>query len=185
MFDTVLGDFPLETYTIIGEIDSVQLLDGRYYKCLKNNDGTIRIIQGIGSLNGFFFMNRLKPMYVHCEYHESVCFHRGSQFIYQNSDYKVCHSIPITTNSISSVFSNSSIKIYPNPSTNQLRITNYELRNSTAEYSIYSIMGQIIMSGKLQNETTIINVESLAKGMYFLQIQSSEGVFNKKIVKQE
>ena len=64
---------------------------------------------------------------------------------------------------------NTNYVVYPNPTTNQLRITNYELRDGMG-YSIYSVMGQKVLHGKLQDETTIINVESLAKGMYFLKI---------------
>ena len=62
----------------------------------------------------------------------------------------------------------SKIKIYPNPTTKQLKITNYELR--TASYCIYSVIGQLIMQGQLQDETTTINVESLTNGMYYLKI---------------
>jgi len=63
-----------------------------------------------------------------------------------------------------------SIQIYPNPTTNQLRITNYELRHGAAEYSIYSVAGQKVMHGTLQDETSVINLAPLAKGMYFLRV---------------
>ena len=64
----------------------------------------------------------------------------------------------------------SQLRVYPNPTTNQLRITNYELRNAAAEYSIYSVAGQIVMHGTLQDETSVINLAPLAKGMYFLRV---------------
>jgi hypothetical protein len=59
-------------------------------------------------------------------------------------------------------------KIYPNPTTRELTIVNGEL--TIDNYSIYNVMGQMVMEGKLQNETTTINVESLPNGMYFLRI---------------
>ena len=59
------------------------------------------------------------------------------------------------------------LQVYPNPVKNQLRIKNYELREDT-EYVIYSVVGQVVMEGQLQNN--IINVESLASGMYFPKI---------------
>ena len=62
------------------------------------------------------------------------------------------------------------VAVYPNPANNQLLITNYELRNNAADYSIYNIMGQMLMQGTLQGETTILNVEPLAKGIYYLKI---------------
>ena len=63
---------------------------------------------------------------------------------------------------------NGQLRIYPNPTSNQLRITNYELQN--VNYSIFSVVGQLLLQGTLQNETTTINVESLANGMYFLKV---------------
>jgi len=62
------------------------------------------------------------------------------------------------------------LSVYPNPTTSQLRITNYELRENT-EYYIYSVVGQIVQQGKLHNN--IINVESLASGMYFLKVDNT------------
>jgi len=63
-----------------------------------------------------------------------------------------------------------SLRVYPNPTTNQLRITNYELRDGAAEYSIYSVAGQIVLHGTLQDETSVISLAPLAKGMYFLRV---------------
>jgi hypothetical protein len=62
------------------------------------------------------------------------------------------------------------VSVYPNPAREQLQITNYELRNGTEDYTIYNFVGQKILQGKLQNETSIINVESLANGIYYLRI---------------
>jgi hypothetical protein len=60
------------------------------------------------------------------------------------------------------------IVVYPNPTREQLRVTvEYD---ESADYTIYSTTGQTIMRGTLQDETTIINVESLAKGIYYLKI---------------
>jgi len=63
---------------------------------------------------------------------------------------------------------NYELRVFPNPTTGQLRITNYELQNT--DYTIYSVVGQKIMQGKLQDETTVIDVESLVKGMYYLRV---------------
>ena len=68
--------------------------------------------------------------------------------------------------------------VYPNPTSDELRITNYQLY--TNDYSIYSVSGQLVKQGKLQGETTTIYVGSLATGVYYLKI--SGGVV--KFVKQ-
>ena len=63
-----------------------------------------------------------------------------------------------------------SIKVYPNPAKNQLHVTDYDLQQSN--YSIYNVVGQTLIQGKLQGDATTINVESLANGMYFLKIDN-------------
>jgi hypothetical protein len=60
------------------------------------------------------------------------------------------------------------IRIYPNPTSGQITI-NGQLTN--ANYAIYSLSGQLQKQGKLQGETTNINIESLANGMYLLKIE--------------
>jgi hypothetical protein len=59
--------------------------------------------------------------------------------------------------------------IYPNPTSNQLRITNYELRMGNIE--IYDVVGRLQQSKivNLQSEI-IIDISHLPAGMYFLYI---------------
>ena len=75
---------------------------------------------------------------------------------------------------------NAQLITYPNPTTNQLRITNCELWNGEVEYSIYSVAGQMVMHGTLQSETSVINLAPLANGMYFLWV----GEKTVKVVKE-
>jgi len=73
----------------------------------------------------------------------------------------------VTTTSLSPV------RVYPNPATTQLYVDINS--QEKADYVIYNIIGQIIMQGKLQ-ELSIINVESLSNGIYYLKISGSENV---------
>ena len=75
------------------------------------------------------------------------------------------------------------IRIFPNPTDGLLNLiqdqgTNYELQDG--DYSIFNVMGQLMMEGSMQNEITTINVESLPAGMYYLKILGQ----TKKFVKQ-
>ena len=73
----------------------------------------------------------------------------------------------------------SPMRVYPNPTTGQLTIECRDAINrvSTGEYTIYNIMGQVVMQGTLscrdvaRNVSTTVDVESLAKGMYYLKIE--------------
>jgi hypothetical protein len=61
-----------------------------------------------------------------------------------------------------------SLKVYPNPAASELYI---ELASpETVDYAIYNNVGQAVLQGKLQGDSTI-NVQSLAGGIYYLRIQ--------------
>jgi len=73
------------------------------------------------------------------------------------------------------------VKIYPNPTTGQLQITNYELRENMV-IEIFSVVGQIVGAYRIRPEAneTIIDISHLTNGLYFLKIDNK--VF--KIIKQ-
>jgi hypothetical protein len=81
--------------------------------------------------------------------------------------------------------------VYPNPTNNQLRITNYELRED-AEIEIYDVVGKMVMShnipltpfkggissasanspfegGRGMSEI-VIDISHLSAGMYYLKV---------------
>jgi hypothetical protein len=74
---------------------------------------------------------------------------------------------------------NVSIQVFPNPVSAQLHV-NLNTQE-TVDYAIYNIVGQIIMQGKLQ-ESSVINVESLSNGMYYLKVSGKENT-TLKIIK--
>ena len=65
-----------------------------------------------------------------------------------------------------------SLWVYPNPTDGKLIIdaSTCSLQFKIEYYSILDIMGQLMLAGKLQDEATTINVETLPSGMYFLKI---------------
>ena len=99
-----------------------------------------------------------------------------------------------TVNNITKTVQGAGFKVYPNPTTNQLKITNYELRENT-EYQIYSVVGQVVMEGKAPLSPPeggklpsfggaggglIIDVSHLASGMYFLKVDGKVVRFGKE-----
>ena len=81
-------------------------------------------------------------------------------------------SLSIEIKDVVSVFENEmkNINVYPNPTTGELIIDNEQFTINNTEYIIFNLTGQMVLQGKLQGETTTINVESLPSGMYFLRI---------------
>lgn len=79
----------------------------------------------------------------------------------------------------------SDLIIYPNPTTGELIIDNEELTIDNAEYSIFNVMGQMVMHGTLPCRDVAcrvftINVVSLPSGMYYLRVAGKAVKFVKE-----
>jgi hypothetical protein len=72
------------------------------------------------------------------------------------------------------------LEIYPNPASSVLRVTNTRYPNLV--YNLYTATGQRVMGGSLSNTDNTINIESVVKGIYFLQL--IDGNTNEQITKK-
>jgi ELWxxDGT repeat protein len=74
---------------------------------------------------------------------------------------------------VNDVAINKDVTIYPNPTSNILHISS----KITAPLimAIYNQLGQMVLSSKSNSATTLMDVSSLSKGLYFLNINTSEG----------
>ena len=70
------------------------------------------------------------------------------------------------------------LKVYPNPTKTSITITN-KTNLTGKKYIITNLIGQTIISGKLNLDETIVNLESLQSGMYLLSIDG----LNKQSIK--
>jgi hypothetical protein len=70
------------------------------------------------------------------------------------------------------------LKVYPNPTKSTLTITN-KTNIFGKKYIITNLIGQTILSGKLNLDETIINTESLTNGVYLLSVEG----LNKQAIK--
>ncbi|MCL1850350.1 MAG: putative Ig domain-containing protein [Bacteroidetes bacterium] len=76
------------------------------------------------------------------------------------------------------------IAIYPNPTTGELRITNYELRITNIEvFDVYGKCHSLVVS-RHENGEAVVNVSYFPAGIYFLKIQTNKGAVTKQIIKQ-
>jgi hypothetical protein len=77
----------------------------------------------------------------------------------------------------------SGVSVYPNPTTGELRITNYELRITSLE--VFDVYGRALLSHKspVSSETTL-DISHLAAGLYFVKIKTEAGEVVKKVTKQ-
>jgi len=75
----------------------------------------------------------------------------------------------------------SKINIYPNPVKNILKIDNSN-NYKISSIKIYDVLGRLVLS---ENENfRQVDVSNLASGLLFVYIETNEGVFTKKIIKE-
>lgn len=88
-----------------------------------------------------------------------------------NNDYNawIFKLTPSSVTGIQESTLSNSFSIYPNPANNIIHInTSTSLTNES--YNIVNTLGQTVLDGKLENEHSIINIETLQSGIYFLQL---------------
>jgi len=75
------------------------------------------------------------------------------------------------------------IKVYPNPTSGELRITNYELRIKRVE--VFDVLGRNILTSfvSLTSTETTINISHLQAGIYFIKIHTNDKIVVKKVLK--
>jgi hypothetical protein len=78
----------------------------------------------------------------------------------------------------------SNISIYPNPTTGELTITNYELGITGVE--IFDIYGRSLLSHHHISSSShhLINISHLPTGMYFVKIRTAAGETVRKVLKE-
>jgi hypothetical protein len=72
------------------------------------------------------------------------------------------------------------ISLYPNPTNNTIRLTNFSYLNNTS-IKVFNLIGKEVLS--IPNSLEIINVSSLEKGIYILNIKSENATKNIKFIK--
>jgi hypothetical protein len=103
----------------------------------------------------------------------------GSAWVYTN---RITYTYSGTT-AISETIKDPDYTIYPNPASNLITIKS---KNSSAgsSFSITDQTGKMVLSGKLLEETTPVDITILNNGIYFLKIgDRSQPAF--KVIKQD
>ena len=77
------------------------------------------------------------------------------------------------------------VRVFPNPTTGELRITNYELRIKDVE--VFDVYGRKQKAerrkGEKENGKVVMDISELHSGIYFVKITTEKGAVTKKIVK--
>ena len=103
----------------------------------------------------------------------------------RNPADNVSEPIPITlidNTGVEELIAESNVSIYPIPTSGQLNIKLKDYGNELIEVDIFDLTGKIVMQSKLTGNHTVVGLENLEKGVYFLQLIVGETAHSHKIV---
>ncbi|MEE2930912.1 MAG: T9SS type A sorting domain-containing protein [Bacteroidota bacterium] len=110
---------------------------------------------------------------------EDILYHDTSWFFQENI------SPPSNSNEI---YVDQNIAVYPNPTNGILNIEFSIFNNQDIKLNLLNTIGEVIFTESSSNYSGEyshqINLEDNAKGIYFLEIETNDGVINKKLVLQ-
>lgn len=160
---------------IITSIDSILIgsVYHREFQIQGSGLNPIQFIEGIGSTLGL-----LEPLITFEFWGTLVCVANFGQTIYPDTVI----SCPFVTDVIKNDNINSVISIYPNPADDNIIIEIPASMNETI--FIYNIMGQLLLQQPMQQAKEEINISSLAAGVYFIKVSSSDGIAVRKFIKE-
>ena len=87
-----------------------------------------------------------------------------------------------STLAIAKDLDNATVSIYPNPTTDVLIIKGLTSSKEAASVKIFDTLGKVVLAETL-NATNTVNINSLNKGTYFMEITTGETRIGKNIVK--
>ncbi len=79
---------------------------------------------------------------------------------------------------------NTNISIYPNPSSNNINIQIDEIANKNFIIEIVDTSGKQLFKQKINQNTSIISIKNLTKGIYYIKVlNNNNSIVSKKIIK--
>lgn len=139
------------------------------------NQGFVSIIEGIGSTFGI--KSLLTIPFENSD--QLICFSNNNNVIYPDSTFNCDKTLSINTTPVSN-----DINIFPNPVVDYLTINTNLSSNNKSTISIMTTTGQEIIKKEVSENEIKLNLSSLAKGFYILQIKNENIIISKKIIKQ-
>ena len=73
------------------------------------------------------------------------------------------------------------ILIYPNPTSNVINISS---TSTITDYNMYNMIGNKVMSSNVNASIAIIDMSTLTKGVYFVEVNQNGLLINKRIIKK-
>jgi len=84
---------------------------------------------------------------------------------------------------INDVSEEQGITIYPNP-TKGMFIIDFDQKMKNSLIMVYDMVGKVIVSERISNDTTTFDLTGNEKGIYFVKIQTESGTIVRKVILQ-
>ncbi len=133
----------------------------------------IRFIEGAGPNNNFSVTYDFDWFYMTCKYDHDIL-----DYVNQNSLFIGCMPDPTGVKEKSDL--KNEITFYPNPCSGTLNI-NISNFNMT-KISIIDLYGRVLNQIYLQNASSLINLNDLTNGVYFIKAEIGNSVFTKTLI---
>jgi hypothetical protein len=178
--DTLFVNDPLDSVQIVVAIDSV-MVDGQYRKRWRFNQSGIterEWIKGIGSTKGLFF-----PASYEFENFQSLTCYEDINTFWLNTDFvSDCFTIGIEQSLKSDV---NEIFLNPNPAKDVLSIALNSNNEKIKNCKILDLNGREVIIKEVNNINPQLDISSLSKGIYIIEITTKMGdIVREKFVKE-
>jgi hypothetical protein len=92
--------------------------------------------------------------------------------------------VDFAPNAITNYMLDNNLLIFPNPTQNMIYIKTMKEDIMLLRIRLYDVMGKLIFEKALSNFGTNIDLSSYPNGLYFIEVLTTNGAVNKKILKQ-
>lgn len=175
-------------YMKIERIDSV-LIDGVYHKRFHFEkvfyppfvlDDTW--IEGVGSIKGPLFPLNASTEGMRPDSNRLSCYKRDGQVLWWNRFFDACYIENLLPNFVGE-HQASSIKVFPNPASNQINIELPVTNGGDCEVLIFNSSGSLVFR-EIRSSTNrmTLNINSLPPNSYLLQVRLNSELFTRKII---
>lgn len=123
----------------------------------------------IGYTNDYDIPLNVTNVYAHDHLAEEVMF---------NGESTEVHISIVSSND--NILPEEYIDIYPNPTSGKLVIDTRDLKGESV--SLYNALGQLVLEENIQSQQTVLDLDNMSKGIYFLNVRAEEGIVNTKVI---
>jgi len=101
-------------------------------------------------------------------------------YVKQGSQYDNIINDPGLVSSVQELNNEFEFSVYPNPASNEISVQYAVGSKQDAIASVYNSLGELLFQLTINNQTSTINIATLASGVYYLHLQTEEGAAVKR-----